>query len=946
EGTYLGAATDVDGYFQILNIPASTYIAVVSYVGYSTKKFTDIKILPDYTHTLHIELSPELMKGEVIVVTAERPLIQKDVTSTIKEVSAEEIRHSPVANFTQIIAQQIGAIETGRGRRSGGIHIRGGRNNEIVFYVDGVNSNDPFVGAAGINIDNNAIEQLNIISGGFNAEYGESMSGVVQIITKSGSPEKFTFQTEATSDAMFSGTDLDFGYNKYFASINGPVIGLRKNNGNFYIQGNYIDTRDRNPAIIPQGHNDQQQINTTAKLSFEPIPSVLRVQLNGSFTDREHHSYDHARSANPFWLNRTRGTNAGDNRLSMTISHTLSNKTWYDITLIRFNNFTNFSAENHSHYTEWRALCTKLDWVSEAENQGWYNRETGQFTGVSEEDAFYYYYSNVAKTSTGDPYVTKVGDEWVWLNKTIERDALNNRYYDAGSWYLGDDGELHYREFNVENYSTFLSDPNNPAYEDYDYSGDIDAFAYPYPRDPLGNYILNYRPRWHERENLYYQGEFSLSSQFNKFNLMKIGGWVRKYELSYTDIQFLNVKPYFDTYDKESIEAAFYIQDKYEFEDLSINAGVRWDYFDPDSYHPKDLEDLDVGFEKTKPKSQFSPRFGIAFAVSSEAKMYAHYGKFFQRIDLSDLFQNLNADITNGLPLIGNPNLPPQKETSYEAGFETALANNISLKISAYYKDVENLLSTDIVNTIHENSIAQYTIYLINDFAKIKGFEVELKKRLGPLSGSMTYGFLDAKGTGSDSRDFYYLYLNEDSELPRKEFPLDFDITHDFKGKFNYYFNRESGPSFLGFNPLSDLNLNIFFTFSTGAAYTPTDNRGNPLEVGSGRLPVQNRLDLRIDKYFHPWKNLELDFFIDIRNLFDVRNIVNVYTRTGKPDDNGGRPIWDPENAGAYAEYEDYGYNSAYDMYLADVSGWKTYVKNPASYGMPRIFNMGLMLKF
>ncbi len=946
ENTSLGASTDIEGFFQIMNLAAGTYTAAISYIGYGTKKIKDIKVMPDYTVTLNTELNPELMESDVIVVTADRPLIQRDITSSIKEVTAEEIRHAPVNDFTQVLAQQIGAVETGRGRRSGGIHIRGGRNNEIVYYVDGVNSNDPFVGTAGITIDNNAIEQLNIISGGFNAEYGESMSGIVQIITKSGSPEKFSVQSEITSDAPFGGAAYDFGFNKYFGSINGPILGLRKNNGNFYVQVNYINTDDRNPAVYQQGHNDRQQTNATGKIAFEPIPSVLRVQLNGSYTFRQENWYSQIRSGNPFWLNQNTANKQGDHRISMTISHTLSNSTWYDLTLIRFKNYRKNSGQNGAHYNDFQALSTKLSWVSEAENRGWYNRETGQFTGMTEEEAYYNYYSNVARTIDGDPYVSRVGDEWVWLNKAIERDALNARHHDTGYWYLSDEGDLFYREFSVKNYAKYLSDPDNQNYEDFNYGGDIDAFAWPYPRDPLGNYVLNYQPSWHRRSNEYFQAEFSISSQANRFNLLKAGAWYRSYDLTYTDIQFSNSKPYFDTFDKIPVEAAAYLQDKFEFEDLTINAGLRWDYFDPDSKSPIDLENLDLGFKTAKPKSQFSPRLGISFAVSSQAKMYVHYGKFYQRIDLSDLFQNLNADITNGLPLVGNPNLPAQKETSYEAGFETTLTQDVSLKINAFYKDVENLLSNDVVNTISDNTIAEYTIYLINDFAKVKGFEVELKKRFGPLSGSLTYGFLDAKGTGSDSRDFYYLFLGEDSELPRKEYPLDFDITHDIKAKLNYHFVEGSGPSWFGFNPLSDTNINMFFTFSTGAAYTPTDEKNNPLEVGSGRLPSQNRLDMRIDKYFHPWQDLELDFFVDIRNIFDVKNIVNVWRRTGLPDEDINKPEWDEANIGDYANYARFNYESAYDMFLADVRVWEKYHDNPANYGAPRIIQAGIMLKF
>ncbi len=150
----------------------------------------------------------------------------------------------------------------------------------------------------------------------------------------------------------------------------------------------------------------------------------------------------------------------------------------------------------------------------------------------------------------------------------------------------------------------------------------------------------------------------------------------------------------------------------------------------------------------------------------------------------------------------------------------------------------------------------------------------------------------------------------------------------------------------MGFKPLSDLNINVYANWHTGAAYTPVDFRGNPLERGSGRMPSLFDVDLRLDKYFHPYENLELNFFVDVRNLFDIRNVVQVYTRTGEPDDNGNRPIWDPENTGAYSAYERWGYESEYDMYLADLEGWKRRVKVPSFYTNPRIIRTGLMIKF
>ncbi len=947
EGNTFGSSTDEDGYFYILNIPAGNYTLVVSFIGYTSYKVENIKVVPDFTFRQIIELSPQIMEGEVVVVTAEKPMIQKEVTSTVKEVSALEIRHSPTSSFTQILAQQVGAVQTGRGRRSGGIHIRGGRNNEIGYYVDGVNSNDPFSGFAGVSIDNNSIEQLNIISGGFNAEYGESMSGVVQIVTKAGNLDDYSLELETTSDALFGASRYDWGYNKYFASLSGPVPALQSLRGSFYSTLGILEQGDRNPSIINQNFNDRQRINGSLKINLEPVPGVFRLQLNARINRQEQHRYSHSRSANPAWLKQGLKQKTGDDTYSFTFTHTLSSNTWYDVTLVSFNNYNRYSAQNGKSFDEWRSvLGTRIysrtsDWMLTAINNGWYDPKTDTFSGMSEEEAFYYYYQNIA--NNGDGFVSNDNGEWLWESLEQKQKAYNDRYYDTGYWAIEND-ELIYQAFSLSGYSSYLADSDNPAYEKYKYKGDMhQAFGI----DEFADFRFDFTPWWHSHSNSYFQGEAVLSSQLDKNNFMKLGGWMRNYNLKYKDIQFLNSNPYYDNYNVNPIEAAFFVQDKFQHEDLVINAGARFDYWNPDSKNLTDIGDLNSELEKTNPKWKISPRVGISFAASSEMNVYAYYGKFFQRVDLSDLYQNRESDVTNGLPLIGNPDLPAQETTAYEVGFQQQLKSDVSLKLNAFYKDAQNLLSTDKVNSYLDGAPVDYTQFFVRDFSKIKGFEVELKKRVGPgLAGTLTYSFLDAKGTGSSSTDFYYDYLGSNTELPRKEYPLDFDITHDIKTNINYYIPSGQGIDFFGTRPFSDVNVNIFANWNSGAAYTPENNNGQE-ERGSGRLPSYFNLDMRIDKYvFLGSSNIELNFFVDIRNLFDIRNIEEVYNMTGQPDDDGRQPVYDQENLGIYQFYDIYGYQNPQDMYNADVASWKRKVKIPSHYSNPRIIRTGIKIKF
>jgi hypothetical protein len=236
-----------------------------------------------------------------------------------------------------------------------------------------------------------------------------------------------------------------------------------------------------------------------------------------------------------------------------------------------------------------------------------------------------------------------------------------------------------------------------------------------------------------------------------------------------------------------------------------------------------------------------------------------------------------------------------------------------------------------VISTLQDNPV-NYTLFLIEDFAVVKGVDLSFTKRTSDyLSGTLTYSFLDAKGSGSSAREYYYLFRDTETPLPKREYPLEFDITHAFKANLNFYVPRDFGPRVLGMNLLGDINANMQFQIATGAPFTPTDTRGNPLEVGSRRMPSTQTTNLRIDKFFSAGK-FDVGFFIDVRNLFDKVNVVDVYDRTGKPDDDGYAPLRE-----SYRTVEEY---------LAATENWKAFVKDPDHYGGPRRILIGATFDF
>ncbi|MCB0301552.1 MAG: carboxypeptidase-like regulatory domain-containing protein, partial [Calditrichaeota bacterium] len=186
EGTTLGATTDLDGSYLILNVPPGSYTVIFQYLGYRDVRIAPVNVSVDFTTRLSTKMEEASVElGETVEVVADREVIRRDLTSSQAEVSADEIANIPVEEFEDVLQLQAG-VTRGEG---GGFHIRGGRSSEVAYWVDGVSVTDAFDGSNAVEIENNAIQSLQVISGTFNAEYGQAMSGIINIVTKEGGSE-------------------------------------------------------------------------------------------------------------------------------------------------------------------------------------------------------------------------------------------------------------------------------------------------------------------------------------------------------------------------------------------------------------------------------------------------------------------------------------------------------------------------------------------------------------------------------------------------------------------------------------------------------------------------------------------------------------------------------------------------------------------------------------
>jgi len=186
EGTRFGAYTNEQGQYTILNVPAGTYTLRFQRVGYEIKSVQGVVVSSDQTTTQDIVLGETAIQMQEVVVTAERPPVEVSVTSSQVSLTAKEIKALPVQELNDVVNLQAGVVDG---------HFRGGRKDEVQYQVDGVSANNAYDNSSSLRLDRSLLQEVQVISGTFDAEYGQAMSGVVNAVLKQGT-EKFHLEGE------------------------------------------------------------------------------------------------------------------------------------------------------------------------------------------------------------------------------------------------------------------------------------------------------------------------------------------------------------------------------------------------------------------------------------------------------------------------------------------------------------------------------------------------------------------------------------------------------------------------------------------------------------------------------------------------------------------------------------------------------------------------------
>jgi len=810
-GTSIGASSDENGEFIILNIPPGKYDVECSYVGYQTIVLKQVRIMSDQTTALDFKMVEQTMDlGEQIEVVAERPLVQKDLTSSKKITSEEEIKALPVETFAGIMLTQAGVTQGA----NGALHIRGGRSTEISYLVDGISVANPYnTNGLATSVATNAIQEMTVVSGAFNAEYGNAMSGVVNFTTKDGTSDFHPFISFYSGDYISSHKDIYTNIDdinplaKYVAegTLSGPLsfLGLNRQENTFFLSARYSYSDGYLYGV--------REHLTTDSSNFELKPHITRYKDDDDkwvtridYVDEWYIEQNGDHKFIP--MNPSKGLNLlGKIKLRLSSSLVLRFQSIYQ------NSW--YKSYNHRY---------KYD-------------PDGIYQNLSDS------YSNSLN-----------------LTHTLS----SSTFYELRAAY----NIRNYKKYVFEDYQDPRYAPSNkikgsPGGTTFLFGGQQNGHDYQYSQT--------------------YQAKFDLTSQMNKTNLIKFGfeGRLNILDREYFTIGYdRNVyqeptKVYGGIYTRYPRQFSAYVQDKLEYKDVIINAGLRYDYFYSDAEYAVDELQPDGERAIADPKYMVAPRLGISFPITAKGIIHLSYGHFYQMPPLYSLYTNPDFILpASGTPLFGNANLDPEKTISYEIGLQQQFGDMISIDVTGFYKDIRDLLAWQTITFKRLDGDRQsYRVRRNQDYANIKGITFSIEKRIrpdSPVSAKVDYTFQVAEGNDNDPSAFYYNSLSG-QETIKKIIPLDWDQSH------NLYVS-------LAYAPPTGFVFSLIGKLSSGYPYTPTLFETNyDAEPNQDRKPWQKNLDVKIS-YRFPLGKFHFMIFAKVYNLFDTLNERYVFDDTGR----------------------------------------------------------------
>lgn len=877
-GTPMGAAADEDGDYYIVNISPGIYSLEARMMGYESVTKTGISVSVDHTIPVDFELRPVAVEVPGITITAERPVVKLDLTASERILTDEEMDRSWSRTLSEALETQTGVFQG---------HIRGGNQIELVYKLDNVSLNSGLLSDNYTGINISTIKEISVLTGGYNAEYGNVQSGIINLVTM-----------EATRPG-----------------IHGTIITRMRPAGKYHFGRNFYSKENYDWKNFDLAYWTEESQNPISEYYGEDPAALLgqwRDQITpddtlANYAERAEYETEATVYGSigklGFLLSSRykRGVNVYPQPIPYNPEFNFQGKLSYKIT----KSIKIGVSGIYGGYTTCSQSPSNFNTIETSQEMAW--------NGLPQvTEAYQWNQYNVLDGWTSWPEERKVRN----FSLNWEHALSPSTFYNVNVSYLYDMMDKTDRE-------GFVPETDRP---DTLWAFDNEEWGM------LGIYQTRGYQKWDDKwDSKVYSISGDLTSQITKHHYVKTGFVVKSYDFSYYHVMSAyeggmrwNLNNIFDG---TPYEGGLYAQDKMEFGGLIVNAGVRVNFFNQNREAPKNMFDP-LAFEETTPgnvtpglpgnpekeptKLQVvvAPRLGISHPISENTALHFMYGHFYQRPSWNKMFGFPYINFTDDPEKVedpylpqetymdqwmgfqGNPKMGYERTIQYEIGFDQNIADLLRVDITGYYKDASrqtvfregNLYNPrwddlDTWTTVY-NQTNQYNIPIMVSncaYADIRGLEIRLDTRFEfPLNFTLTY---DLSFTSGGVVGYSSLYEGEsgfDAPKGYAQMRKPWNRHHKFKGTANLNFPEGFGPTVAGFNPLGGINVNVYFETWNGEAYTYHGPGDTSTEPNNMRWKPHYQTNLRASKGirilgFRP------EISVEIRNLFNNKDLNMLY---------------------------------------------------------------------
>jgi len=871
-GTYKGAYADAEGRFTLKDLNPGTYTLRVTYVGYNEVLLTGLTVKADQTLNLIIPMSPVGTTIQTVEIIGEKPVVNLESGKSDLRVSGEEIRQTTAVDVTTMASLMPGVAQT-----LDGLQIRGGRVYETQYVIEGVNAQDPLAGTGfGVEVSQVAIEEMEVITGGMDAEYGDGTSGVVAVRLREGG-DKWRFSGRYQKDQL-GGLLRREGWNTdiFNLATGGPLLREKETNRarlTFFASADIRLTDEYFGVQASQLYSSLLEESTSRDPLFRlvrgPLGTPTKSQL---FAPRQDNKWSTTlklayrldpRTKLTFSLQQSLSINQNTRSLQIIGSDQIMVPGFQYLFALQPDNANTYTHRSNLAILKLNRILSK-SWTGELTLSRLFVNLRADANGRPFRDSVIRQIYDPASIITDPVTLYNPGDSIVYVNAPI---GLFNNGGIATLWH-----DHFAEEYTVKIKTTYQ--PKSTAHF-WIYGWEHRMAHY--------QWIDVIRP-WVGAPIRLDNGQVFASNRIGSSN---------------------------DIWEVKPVTGGLFFEDRIRYKGIVASLGARLWYWAPGRFVDNAVEDprapvLDAVRQEYKKqtvpilglryKARLLPRLRVSFPVTDNHVLFFNYTHSTRLPHPRFVYAGLNPIYQDRsfLANLGNPNLNPEVNVGYEIGLKSSLGSGWAVTLSAFYNDKFDFIVNRVVTIRDQTGRFTERLFAVNlDYARVRGVDVFVQKQIGAwfkVAGSVTYQVATGK---SNSALESVLQIRERGRVDaNKEFFLAWDRPWDIKA-WTILKSPPGAPKYL-----QNLTLYAFVTYKSGLRYTPT--------FLSGREPLTGQPIYELDesrrnaKLGSPWRWVDmrltrsflkdrLSLFVEVRNLFNHKNAAIINPVTGRayeyPDD-------------------------------------------------------------